>query len=350
MVLAYTNGVSCSPRHFRGVRLSTVATMKIVSHAIHGVEYGRKHSATGAPTEIMGFCIGHIDTADETKFVVSDVFPLPVEGSETAVVAESPEVMNYQSELVDSLEQTRKDRLIGWYHSHPFEVKETSNCFFSMVDVQTQRMFQTATDRNDFSWVGLVVDPLRTLALGTPDIFAFRAYPDSYKPPNNEAPDGIVWKDEKARTERWGPAYLSYYCLGIEYFQSSASAKLLNILSRDYLWVRTVSGGGGPLEESSKEDITARVSSIASAVNSASNHRITSADFHNLMHAAGELGFPSFNGQLEKAAVLADGLHQEVYFGSLKKEIKRPLFEGKPFEGPNLYRDEQTTAEMDTSA
>ena len=34
--------------------------------------------------------------------------------------------------LSDLVEKTRKERLMGWYHSHPFDVDEDhDNCFFS---------------------------------------------------------------------------------------------------------------------------------------------------------------------------------------------------------------------------
>lgn len=58
-----------------------------------------------------------------------------MEGSETAVVADKDEVTEFMPKLTSMVGSTRKDRLIGWYHSHPFEVGELSNCYFSGVDV-----------------------------------------------------------------------------------------------------------------------------------------------------------------------------------------------------------------------
>lgn len=37
------------------------------------------------PVEVMGLMVGHIDTEDPHSLIVSDVFPLPVEGTETTV-------------------------------------------------------------------------------------------------------------------------------------------------------------------------------------------------------------------------------------------------------------------------
>jgi len=81
-----------SPHHFKKTRVSTIASMKMVriyellelrrnagvlfsqlQHALYGVEQGRKTSATGAPIEIMGLCVGHIDAKDPSAFVLTDV-------------------------------------------------------------------------------------------------------------------------------------------------------------------------------------------------------------------------------------------------------------------------------------
>ncbi len=44
-----------------------------LQHALYGVEQGRKTSATGAPIEIMGLCVGHIDPKDPSAFILTDV-------------------------------------------------------------------------------------------------------------------------------------------------------------------------------------------------------------------------------------------------------------------------------------
>ena len=80
-----------------------------LKHALSGVEKGRK--AGTAPVEIMGLMIGK---ADGDAIVVLDANPLPVEGSETRVVADDAQV--YMLELMESLELRRKEGFIGWYH------------------------------------------------------------------------------------------------------------------------------------------------------------------------------------------------------------------------------------------
>lgn len=82
---------------------------------------------------------------------------------------------------------------MGWYHSHPFDVGVHSNCFLSATDVSTQLSWQLSEDRAGNPWLALVVDPLRGVAKGKPEIGAFRCYPPSHVPPKGTAPDGESW-------------------------------------------------------------------------------------------------------------------------------------------------------------
>ena len=74
------------------------------------MEKGRK--AGTAPVEIMGLMIGK---AMGESIVVLDACPLPVEGSETRVVADDAQV--HMLELMDSMELRRKEGFVGWYQS-----------------------------------------------------------------------------------------------------------------------------------------------------------------------------------------------------------------------------------------
>jgi hypothetical protein len=47
---------------------------------------------------------GHIDTEDPRSLVVTDVFPIPVEGTETSVMTDNPAVTNYMIQLSETLE------------------------------------------------------------------------------------------------------------------------------------------------------------------------------------------------------------------------------------------------------
>jgi hypothetical protein len=73
-----------------------------MQHAKAGVEKGRA-SKTGLPIEIMGLMTGEIDTSSDYSLVVSDVVPIPVEGTETTVMTDNTDVQNYmigQSEVI----------------------------------------------------------------------------------------------------------------------------------------------------------------------------------------------------------------------------------------------------------
>ena len=145
------------------------------------------------PIEVMGLVEGHVDTGEERCLVVTDVFPLPVEGTETTVMSENLEVMNHMIALGEALEKTRNETppyFMGWYHSHPFDVSVNSNCFLSATDVSTQLSWQLQEDKNGNPWVALVVDPLRGVAKGRPEVGAFRCYPPSFTPAKGLAPDG----------------------------------------------------------------------------------------------------------------------------------------------------------------
>ena len=99
------------------------------------------------------------------------------------------------------------ERFMGWYHSHPFDVEVHSHCFLSTIDVSTQLQWQRAEDPHGNPWLAIVVDPLRSMAKGKPEIGAFRVYPPDFAAPLNETPDGIIVADDTARQERWGSCW-----------------------------------------------------------------------------------------------------------------------------------------------
>ena len=90
-----------------------------LKHALAGVEKGRK--AGTAPVEIMGLMIGK---ASGESIVVLDACPLPVEGSETRVVADDAQV--HMLELMDSMELRRKEGFVGWYHRYTTQSHKTA--------------------------------------------------------------------------------------------------------------------------------------------------------------------------------------------------------------------------------
>ena len=118
------------PKYFKNVKISPSATMKMMTHVQSGVEKGIKRSITGKPTEVMGYLIGRQDTEDPNCLIIADAQPLPIEGFETSVVADTDEVLNYQINWMElnALSRHRNERFIGWYHSHPFDVEENNHC------------------------------------------------------------------------------------------------------------------------------------------------------------------------------------------------------------------------------
>ena len=190
----------------------------------------------------MGLLLGRPHVDELRTLLVTDVFPLPVEGAETRVLADDQEVMNYMISLGDSLERTRPSEMfMGWYHSHPFDVEVHSHCFMSATDITTQLAWQRAEDRNGNPWLGIVVDPLRSLAKGKPELGAFRAYPPEYVPPANEMPDGRINADADARVERWGNCWNRYHEIEVTTFMSSLSERIMQMMSKKYLWISRLS-------------------------------------------------------------------------------------------------------------
>lgn len=205
------------PKYFKSVIVSPSATMKMLNHAHSGVEKGIK--AGGKPVEVMGLILGRPslgkerDGTDLRTLIVSDCFPLPIEGAETRVLADDAEVINYMISLGEAIEQTRKEKFMGWYHSHPFDVEIHSHCFLSSTDVSTQLQWQRSEDPHGNPWLAIVIDPLRSLAKKRPEMGAFRVYPPEYLAPINETPDGSIVNDDSSRIERWGSCWNRYDAL-----------------------------------------------------------------------------------------------------------------------------------------
>merc|ERR1712228_384974 len=252
------------PKYFKKVRINVLAATKMVKHAIQGVNAGRKSG--GLPTEIMGLLVGRPDPVTNT-LVIMDCIELPVEGSETRVVADDEKVLGFMTRMQDRIEELRKDRFIGWYHSHPFEVGADSNAFFSAVDVNTQLLWQMQFGK----WVGIVVDPLRCLAKQKVDLLAFMAYPPTYDPPKNQGPDGKDG-DKDSLTKRWGAAYNRYYNLQHSFFTGSLVRHNLEMMSRKHLWIRQLSSTA-ILETENREELPKRMQTMTKKINLDPMHR-----------------------------------------------------------------------------
>lgn len=226
------------PKYFKKVKISPSAAMKMMIHAQNGVNKGI--SSGGKPIEVMGLLVGRPDTNDTSSFVITDCHALPAEGFETRVVVDDIEVVNYMISVSDFGELVRKERCCGWYHSHPFEVGANNHCFLSSTDISTQLQWQRSEDPNGNPWLSLVIDPLRSVAYGKPEIGAFRVYPPEYSPPANELPDGTFETSDSLRVEKWGSCWNRYYQLETVYFMSSLAQKTLDVIRDKYLWANSI--------------------------------------------------------------------------------------------------------------
>ncbi|CAN8096863.1 unnamed protein product [Discula destructiva] len=205
------------PHYFKTVRVSAVALIKMVMHA-----------RSGGNIEIMGLMQGFVEAG---ALVITDVFRLPVDGTETRVNAhdEANEYMVNFPTL--SREQgARQENMVGWYHSHP-----GYGCWLSGIDVQTQHNWQAYED----PFVAVVIDPHMTISAGKVEIGAFRTFPDSYKPTGEASSDGYQTVP-MAKAEDFGAHASRYYSLDVETFKSTLESQLLDKLWNKY-WVQTLS-------------------------------------------------------------------------------------------------------------
>lgn len=203
------------PSYFKRVKISAVALIKMVMHA-----------QSGGNIEVMGLLQGKVIGND---FVVLDTFALPVEGTETRVNA-GEQAINYMINYTTSAEVVgRKEKVCGWYHSHP-----GYGCWLSGIDVRTEQIHQQVED----PYVAIVIDPIRTISSGKVEIGCFRTYPEGYNPPDVESSGYQHIPLEKI--EDFGVHYKCYYTLEHSFFKSSMDSYILNLLWNKY-WAQTLS-------------------------------------------------------------------------------------------------------------
>ncbi|ODV74585.1 Mov34/MPN/PAD-1 family protein, partial [Cyberlindnera jadinii NRRL Y-1542] len=192
--------------YFQHVHVSSLALMKMTLHA-----------QSGGSIEIMGMLTGKIV---RNGIVVMDVYPLPVEGTETRVNAQA-EGYEFMVQYLDSLRSSgRYENIVGWYHSHP-----GYGCWLSGIDVGTQSLNQQFQD----PYLAIVVDPMRTLTDGKVEIGAFRTYTEEYIKANmgNIIASSHI-PQEKAKD--FGMHSSKYYSLSIHVFRSNIDHMILSNL------------------------------------------------------------------------------------------------------------------------
>lgn len=96
------------------------------------------HARSGGTIEVMGSLLGKIDGEN---MIVMDSFALPVEGTETRVLAQQAAYEYMSSYMTLANDVNRPENVIGWYHSHP-----GYGCWLSGIDVDTQMQNQQFQD------------------------------------------------------------------------------------------------------------------------------------------------------------------------------------------------------------
>ncbi|GMH81621.1 hypothetical protein TrST_g8917 [Triparma strigata] len=233
-----------SPTYFHTASFSPSSSLKILSHCQSGVTKGLKQS--GKPVEVMGLLQGRPDPSNPGTIIVTDSFPLPIEGFETRVIADDSSVINHMIALGDLMEDLRPEKFCGWYHSHPFDVTTHPHTFFSSTDLSTQLQWQRSEDSHGNPWLGCVIDPLRSMSTSELIMESFRAFPPEYTPVDKfSCPDGSVVKNESERLQRWGACFNRYYRLDTVYHMSTESNKIVRRINEDFKWVESLTGGSG---------------------------------------------------------------------------------------------------------
>jgi len=288
------------PHHFKNVRISAVALLKMVMHA-----------RSGGSIEVMGLMQGKI--AGDT-IIVTDAFRLPVEGTETRVNAQDEANEYMVGYLQACRDQGKLENAVGWYHSHP-----GYGCWLSGIDVSTQATQQMFSD----PFLAVVIDPDRTISAGKVEIGAFRTYPENFKPTDSGSADGYQ-TIPLAKAEDFGAHASRYYSLEVSHFKSSLDTHLLELLWNKY-WVQTLSQS--PLftnrEYSSKQmlDLSNKIRQAGSGITRASRTPTGGSANKNM------------DSQLEKVLRDSNKIAGEEMTGLMAGEVKAKLFNGLA-EGP----------------
>lgn len=200
-----------NPKYFQKIYISSLALCKMSIHA-----------KSGGSIEVMGMMTGRII---KNAIIVMDVYPLPVEGTETRVNAQA-EGYEYMVQYLENLKQVgRAENIVGWYHSHP-----GYGCWLSGIDVATQNLNQNFQD----PYLAVVIDPTKTEEQGKVEIGAFRTFPDSYKPTANSASSERTNANvPKSKQKDFGVHSERYYSLDIQIFKSKLDSDVLNLIANE---------------------------------------------------------------------------------------------------------------------
>lgn len=300
------------PHHFKHVRISAVALIKMVMHA-----------RSGGSIEIMGLMQGY---TDGDTIVVTDAFGLPVEGTETRVNAQD-DANEYMIQYLQlSRDQgSREENAVGWYHSHP-----GYGCWLSGIDVGTEQLQQKFND----PFVAVVIDPDRTISAGLVEIGAFRTFPENYEasPSNpsasassttNKGDGGSSMSTSTsvplAKAEDFGAHASKYYALEVSHFKSTLDSHLLELLWNKY-WVQTLSQS--PL-------LTNRDYGNKQMLDLGSKIREATLSIQRGARTGGLYqGTKSNDAEMEKLAQTSHAVTMKEKQGLMASEVKAKIFNG----------------------
>ncbi|KAI1074086.1 COP9 signalosome complex subunit 5 [Whalleya microplaca] len=286
-----------NPHHFKHVRISAVALIKMVMHA-----------RSGGSIEIMGLMQGY--TNGDT-IVVTDAFGLPVEGTETRVNAQEDGYEYMVQYLQLSREQgSREENAVGWYHSHP-----GYGCWLSGIDVSTQSMQQQFND----PFVAVVIDPDRTISAGRVEIGAFRTFPEDHKPSESSTDPGTGQTIPLAKAEDFGAHASKYYSLEVSHFKSTLDSNLLELLWNKY-WVQTLSQS--PLL-TNRDYGNKQMLDLGSKIREATSN-FQRSNRAGMMHPSGKAA----DAEITKLARLSHAVTMKEKQGLVAGEVKAKIFNG----------------------
>ncbi|KAI9852200.1 MAG: COP9 signalosome catalytic subunit rri1 [Thelocarpon superellum] len=289
------------PHHFKNVRISAVALLKMVMH-----------TRAGGALEVMGLMQGKI--AGDT-FIVTDAFRLPVEGTETRVNAQEEANEYMPAYLQSSREAGQMENAVGWYHSHP-----GYGCWLSGIDVSTQMTQQTFQD----PFLAIVIDPDRTISAGKVEIGAFRTYPENYKAPDRATDE--YQTIPLAKIEDFGAHSDRYYPLEISHFKSSLDTHLLEMLWNKY-WVATLSQS--PLF-ANRDYSTKQMLDLSQKMHKAEQSVLAGSKMMGIgpMYTRSPVSSSNKESQLDKVVRDGNKIAGEEIAGLLAGVVKERLFNG----------------------
>ncbi|KDD74343.1 hypothetical protein H632_c1386p0 [Helicosporidium sp. ATCC 50920] len=254
----------------------------------------------------MGLMRGRV-TGD--TFLVLDAFPLPVEGTETRVNAQS-EAYEYMVDFLETCKLAgRPEHVVGWYHSHP-----GYGCWLSGIDVSTQLTNQMYQE----PFLAIVIDPHRTASAGRVEIGAFRTYPEGHKLALDASSEYQTIPMDKI--EDFGVHANQYYSLDISYFKSSMDVQLLNALW-DRHWVNTLAASPLLMGQTL---LASQITDIAKKIRLAESQTASSRGTSRYMHGSSDV--KTGEGKLEQAVKDASALAREQAHGLSVQVIKEMLF------------------------